>query len=233
MAWVEDRKVRLYDIEQRAPLRTPGPAWPAAFRQYLVDLETPHLSSLEWAAAPEQEKVQAVRWLLTKALACDYGDAAETYNQVGAANGEHQPEQEEEEEEEEEEVITEAFQARVQALATRLGIPTDLGGSGEMTTTTATVLNTLQAVLSIITMRLSPAALEAAKEGEAAHLTLDDFVLPYSTQDPVVDRVARALTMLYVTDLRELQTDINDILVSAQEFTANPKTNTALGKVGR
>jgi hypothetical protein len=37
-----------------------------------------------------------------------------------------------------------------------------------------------------------------------------------------VDRVARALTMLYVADLRELQNDINDILVSAQEFTANP-----------
>lgn len=40
--------------------------------------------------------------------------------------------------------------------------------------------------------------------------------------DPVVDRVARALTLLYVSDLRELQNDINDILVSAQAFTANP-----------
>lgn len=38
----------------------------------------------------------------------------------------------------------------------------------------------------------------------------------------MVDRVARALTLLYVSDLRELQNDINDILVSAQAFTANP-----------
>jgi hypothetical protein len=37
-----------------------------------------------------------------------------------------------------------------------------------------------------------------------------------------VDRVARALRMLYVADLRELQNDVNDMLVAAQEFTANP-----------
>ncbi len=33
VAWVEDRKIRLYDIEERGPLRTPSPAWEAALRQ--------------------------------------------------------------------------------------------------------------------------------------------------------------------------------------------------------
>lgn len=33
VSWVEDRKIRLYDIETRAPLRTPSPQWDAAFQQ--------------------------------------------------------------------------------------------------------------------------------------------------------------------------------------------------------
>lgn len=33
VAWLEDRKVRLYDIDQRAPLRAPGEGWDAAFQQ--------------------------------------------------------------------------------------------------------------------------------------------------------------------------------------------------------
>lgn len=73
-----------------------------------------------------------------------------------------------------------------------------------------------------MSVKLTPSAIEAAREAKEQRLKIDDFELAYSTKDKVVDRVARALTMLYVTDLRDLQNDINDILVSAQEFTANP-----------
>jgi len=52
------------------------------------------------------------------------------------------------------------------------------------------------------------------------------------TPDMGVDRVIKAMTMLYVNDLRELQNDVNDVLVTVQSFTANPKTNTSLGRVG-
>lgn len=38
VAWLEDRKIRLYDIEQRAPLRNPGAGWDAAFQQVCVRL---------------------------------------------------------------------------------------------------------------------------------------------------------------------------------------------------
>ena len=41
------------------------------------------------------------------------------------------------------------------------------------------------------------------------------------------------MRIFYLADLKALQLDINKILVEAQKFTANPKTNTALGKVGR
>lgn len=48
------------------------------------------------------------------------------------------------------------------------------------------------------------------------------------------DEIARNLRLLYLLDLRELQDSINDILIRAQnDLVARPKTNTALGKVGR
>lgn len=51
--------------------------------------------------------------------------------------------------------------------------------------------------------------------------------------DPVVTRAATILRMFYVSDLRELQDTTNDILNSLQAYTADPKTNTSAGKVGR
>lgn len=50
--------------------------------------------------------------------------------------------------------------------------------------------------------------------------------------DPSMNRAANVLRLLYINDLRELQTQINSIIVQVQSMTANPKTDTTLGKVG-
>lgn len=50
--------------------------------------------------------------------------------------------------------------------------------------------------------------------------------------DPVLKHAAKILRMLYIQDLRNLQTKANEMIVKAQNVTANPKTDTKLGKVG-
>ena len=49
---------------------------------------------------------------------------------------------------------------------------------------------------------------------------------------PAVDDVARVMRMLHVQELRRLQDSVDATIVSLQEFTANPKTDARLGRVG-
>ncbi|KAL3153989.1 hypothetical protein ABBQ32_013544 [Trebouxia sp. C0010 RCD-2024] len=51
--------------------------------------------------------------------------------------------------------------------------------------------------------------------------------------DEKTDVAATILRMLYIKDLRGLQTLIDETLVNVQNYTANPKTDAALGRIGR
>ena len=68
-----------------------------------------------------------------------------------------------------------------------------------------------------------------------AHVELNtmSFPLGFTTGDATVDKGATLLRLLYIDDLRELQNEVNSIIVTMQEHTANPRTNASLGKVGR
>ena len=50
--------------------------------------------------------------------------------------------------------------------------------------------------------------------------------------DSAVNEAAKIIRLLHVTDLRELQTRINEAIVAVQAITANPKTDQSLGRVG-
>jgi len=58
------------------------------------------------------------------------------------------------------------------------------------------------------------------------------FPAGFETGDPLMDRAASLLRMLFIKDLRNLQTTIDRGIISVQELTANPKTDAKLGKVG-
>ena len=62
--------------------------------------------------------------------------------------------------------------------------------------------------------------------------SLDEDTLGFSSGDATVDRAAVLLRLLYIADLREMQSQINDVLGALQERTANPRVDSALGRVG-
>jgi RLL motif-containing protein 1 len=51
--------------------------------------------------------------------------------------------------------------------------------------------------------------------------------------DYITTEAAKILRLLHIRELRELQNSANEAIVAVQGVTANPKTDTKLGKVGR
>ena len=51
--------------------------------------------------------------------------------------------------------------------------------------------------------------------------------------DYISAEAAKILRLLHVNELRDLQDSVNQAVVAVQSLTANPKTDTKLGKVGR
>lgn len=76
-------------------------------------------------------------------------------------------------------------------------------------------------------------ATKPAKLSKAAPMNLAELNLGIPTDDKVLERAMKAMRLLYIDDVRALQTKINTTIVSAQTITANPKTDASLGQVGR
>lgn len=60
-----------------------------------------------------------------------------------------------------------------------------------------------------------------------------EFPLGFDTEDEVVNQVALVLKMLHLDEFRDVQNNVNEVLSLCQSYTANPKLNSSLGKVGR
>jgi len=96
-------------------------------------------------------------------------------------------------------------------------------------------LVTLLAICNFVSTRLNPRALSdpstVIPSGEP--FPYKDTELGFDTGDKDVNEAAKILRLLHIQDLRSLQTKINECIVAIQTITANPKTDTRLGKVGR
>ena len=225
--WLEDTKVRHLPIAARAALRdTAAPGWEeAALGGYLRDLQCPFAAG----------SLEAFRWLLSYAVMLEYQDNAVGFNSAlaaaaaaGPAGGPGGPGAKRDEPAgpagaEAEKPYADAGSAEtagaVEQLAAALGVAFDARD----------LSGTLERVIAGARSRGM-----GRRAGEAeASLDLGRVELGFEMDDPTLVTCAKVLRSLYIQDLRGLQTQIDRLIVEGQEFTANPKTDAKLGKVGR
>ncbi|XP_056636339.1 RNA transcription, translation and transport factor protein [Diorhabda sublineata] len=95
-------------------------------------------------------------------------------------------------------------------------------------------LVTLKAVRKVVVQRMAPDCVENPEKYilKGTPFPIQETDLGFDLKDPVLNQAAKILRMIYIQDLRNLQTKANELIVAVQSVTANPKTDTKLGKVG-
>jgi RLL motif-containing protein 1 len=223
--WLEDQKIRNYKVEDRAGLRdTESPLWYKSFGKYLESLECPY--------TVKTERPIVVDWLLSVAVRNDYNDNVDelrdlTAEKLAQLSLSDRP-------------VTSCanpldnlnfdepdFKKGVATIASMLQLPRH----PDHLVTLAAISKLVQERLSLKVVKTLQEAGYKAPEGD--HYKLEQFTIGFKTGDNVLDNAARILRLLHVQELRELQTKINEAIVTMQRLTANPKTDDRLGKVGR
>ena len=108
-----------------------------------------------------------------------------------------------------------------------------LGASLDVERGTQDDVSYLGAIHRKVKLFLTSGSLHALQTKGANGIPLTSFPSPFESKDRLLKQVAVVMRMLYLSDFRELQNDLNSLIVLGQEYTANPKTNSALGAVGR
>lgn len=186
--------------------------WEPAFTKYKTDLGMKNLKT----------PLEELSWLLGYAVKLEYSDNTDEYNQFKSDNVEGtslKPKIKAVNFFDNMDFQSKDFISGVNKLANKLGVPQHYDH-----------LKQLEAVHRIIDDRLSSSALQKdIVDGQPFPFETGNDVV---TDDPDLDYPIRLLRLLQIQSLRELQTKINETIVAVQCLTANPKTDTKLGKVG-
>ncbi|XP_072158093.1 RNA transcription, translation and transport factor protein [Bemisia tabaci] len=218
--WLEDQKIRNYQIDQRANLqKIDSPDWPKAFVKYCKDNDCPIESG---------DQIECLEWLLGHAVKLEYADNFEKYKNFSAEKlvqtSSSAPTVKSANPLDALDFESQAFKDGVNALAKLLNI-----------TCHPDHLVTLKAISQFVCQRLRPEVIEKPEQFivKGKPFPIADIDSGFNEPDHVTNLAAKILRLLYIHDLRDLQTKINECIVSTQSLTANPKTDTKLGKVGR
>lgn len=211
MVWLENMKIRFYKLEQRKSLQELNhPAWDDHFRKYLTLMDCP-------MKFDPKNPDSMITWMLQASTRFEYQDSGKVLNSFArdlAVNyGKEKPP----------EPFQDVGSAEVQEMLTKICNTLKLNIASE------SMVDKANAIRTCLSSEILPAIAYSKKGG----FKIEDFPLGFSTGDKAVDKAATLLRMLFVKDLRQLQSLIDKTIVDAQEYTANPKTDSRLGRVGR
>ncbi|XP_015116201.1 RNA transcription, translation and transport factor protein isoform X2 [Diachasma alloeum] len=216
VVWLEDQKIRHYTVQDRAPLRDiNNQEWEKVFEKYILDVGCPVTTT----------SLDKLEWLVGLAVRLEFENKLEKYQikRDGEKTDAVVPSVKSTNPLDNLDFTSNEFKEGVQSIAKLLKIAQHPNH-----------LITLEACSKYVAARLNPAALKNPRS-----LTIKGTPFPimetemgFDMGDKVLNNTAKALNLLYIQDLRNLQTSINEAIVAVQNITANPKTDTKAGRVG-
>ncbi|CAL7941993.1 unnamed protein product [Xylocopa violacea] len=219
--WLEDQKIRQYDIQNRKELRDlKSQNWPQAFAKYCKDVNCPISNNM----------IDQLEWLVGHAIWLEAENNVEEYSQNVK--------------EMKLKIKQEAMVPQLKSKNPLDNLDFDSNQFKEGTYSVAKLLRiprhpnhliTLKACSKLVQRRLNSECLQNpnSKIIRGKPFPVMNINPGFQLKKPAVENAAKILALLYIQDIRNLQTKINEVIVRVQTITANPKTDTKLGKVGK
>ncbi|XP_043603285.1 protein RCC2 homolog [Bombus pyrosoma] len=218
--WLEEQKIRQYSIQDRKELRDiKSESWPKTFAKYCKDVKCPISSN----------NVDQLVWLIGLAIWLEAENNTEQYSKN---------------------VKEMKLKMKQEALVPHLKSTNPLDNldfeSNEFKNgiySVAKLLRIPQHPNHLVTLKACSKLVQRRLNSECLRNPNSKIIrgkpFPIMNCDPgfqlkktAVENAAKILALLYIQDIRNLQTRINEVIVRVQSVTANPKTDTKLGKVG-
>ncbi|XP_058796781.1 RNA transcription, translation and transport factor protein [Phymastichus coffea] len=216
--WLEDQKIRHYKIEDRKDIQNiESDQWQKVYEKYLEDVGCPKFES----------QLDQIEWLVGLAVRLEFEDNCDKYKSVitnKKSKSEAAPNIKSTNPLDNLDFQSNEFKNGVNIIAKLLRVPQHPNH-----------LVTLEACSKLICKRLNHNAVQNPNSViiRGKPFPIMDTDVGFNMGDAALNNAAKVLSLLYIQDLRDLQTKINEAIVTVQTITANPKTDTKLGKVGR
>lgn len=186
--------------------------WEQAFEKYKHDLGCPEALKTQ---------VEIASWILGYAVKLEYGDRVDKFKSITVVKEEktNAPVIKSTNPFDNLDFNSKDFESGVRNLALKFDMPYHPDH-----------LVVLQGLSRLVKNNLSIEALKEQIPTGQPYPIYEGEGFEYENQD--MEKAARILRLLQIQSLRQLQTVVNETIVSVQNLTADPRTDTKLGKVG-